>query len=117
MYFLSAFSSSIFVRHVVQCNGSKIRQVSFGTNRCVLGDLNRNFISLILIREGLDIWERSVDPTSRMTLVVPKLGASYVPHQLLTFHLILLLGLLHPFSLTDFFQFDISETQGHFISG
>ena len=70
---------AFFVRHVMQCNGSKVRQVSFWTNCCVLGDLNRDFIFLILIREGLDIWERSVDPTSRMTLVVPKLRASYAP--------------------------------------
>ena len=45
---------TFFVRHVVQCNGPEVRQVGFGTNRCVLGDLNRNLISLILIREGLD---------------------------------------------------------------
>jgi len=68
---------TFFIRHVMQCNGSEVRQVSFWTNRCVLGDLNRNFISLVLIREGLDIWERSVDPASRMTLVVPKLRAPY----------------------------------------
>lgn len=43
------------IRHVVQCNGSEIRQVGFGANRRVLGDLNRNFISLVLIREGLDV--------------------------------------------------------------
>lgn len=62
---------TFFIRHVMQCNGPEVRQVSFWANRRVLGDLNRNFISLILIREGLDIWERSVDSTSRMTLVVP----------------------------------------------
>lgn len=46
---------TFFIGHVVQCNGSEVRQVGFGANRCVLGDLNRNFISLILIREGLDV--------------------------------------------------------------
>ncbi len=68
-----------FIRHVMQCNGSEVRQVSLWTNRCVLRDLNRNFIFLVLIREGLDIWERRVDPASRMTLVVAKLRASYAP--------------------------------------
>ena len=70
---------TFFIRHVMQCNGSEVRQVSLWTNRCVLRDLNRNFIFLVLIREGLDIWERRVDPASRMTLVVAKLCASYAP--------------------------------------
>ena len=77
---------TFFIRHVVQCNGPEVRQVSFWTNRCVLGDLNRNFISLILIREGLDIWERSVDSTSRMTLVVPQFRGFGVSSARFTFH-------------------------------
>ncbi len=46
---------AFFVGHIVQRNGSEVRQVGFGANRGVFGDLNRNFVSLILVRESLDV--------------------------------------------------------------
>ena len=61
---------TFLIRHVVQCNGSEIRQVGFGANRCILRDLNRNLISLILIRESLDVGQRGADSTLRVPFVV-----------------------------------------------
>jgi hypothetical protein len=61
---------TFFIRHVVQRNGSKVRQVGFRTNRCVLGDLNCNFISLVLIREGLDVRQRYRNAALCVPLVV-----------------------------------------------
>ncbi len=42
---------TFFIRHVVQRNGAEVGQVGLGANRRVLGNLDRNLISLVLIRE------------------------------------------------------------------
>src|SRR5689334_16456441 len=63
---------TVLVRHVVDSNGAEIGQACFGANGRVFRNFNRDLISLVLIREGLDSRQGSRNAALRMPFVVPE---------------------------------------------
>jgi len=61
---------AFFVRHVMQRDGAEIRQICFGTNGCVLWNLDRDLVAFILVRKSFDFRQWGINTTPRMPLVV-----------------------------------------------
>lgn len=64
-----------FIGHVVQRDRPEVWQISFWTDRRILGNLNRDFITLILIRERFYFRQWSGDAAFCMPFVVSELRA------------------------------------------
>lgn len=77
---------ALLVRHVVERDGAEVRQIRFRANRRVLRNLDRNFISLILIRESFDVWKGCVNAAFGMPLVVAQSCCPSFPVQPFAFH-------------------------------
>ena len=108
---------TFFVRHVVQCDGSEVRQVGFGTNRSVLGDLNRNFVSLVLVWEGFDIGQRGADSAFACRSLYPNFVVFRFLSPISPSLRSARLHLFHPFSWPIFPVPYKGVTHGHVISG
>jgi len=105
---------TISVGHVVQRDHPEVRQIGFWTDRRILGNLNRDFITLILIRERFYFRQWSGDAAFGMPFVVSQLRGFWVSSARFTFHASHLLHLFHPLRLTDLFQFDVEGDPGTF---
>jgi len=64
---------ALFVRHIVERDRAEIGQAGLGTNGGVFGNLDRNLIAFVLVRESFHVRQRSADPALRMTVIVAEL--------------------------------------------
>jgi hypothetical protein len=59
-----------FVRHIVQGDGSEIRQAGLWADRCIFRDFDGDFVALVLVRECFDVGQWSGNTAFCMPLVV-----------------------------------------------
>lgn len=65
-----------FVRHIVQGDGSEIRQAGLWADRCIFRDFDGDFVALVLVRECFNVRKRSSDAALSMPLIVSQLRGS-----------------------------------------
>ena len=68
---------AFFIWHVMNGNGSEIRQGGLGADGGIFRNLDRDLIAFVLIGERLDIRQRRSDSTSGVALVIAWLGGSW----------------------------------------
>lgn len=105
VHFESLQLETFFVRPVVQGDGAEIRQIRFGADRGVFGDLDRDLVAFVLIWERLDFRQWCGDAAFGVPFIVAKFRDLVFFSDRFTFHVSipqLRLNLFHPISLTDF---------------
>lgn len=102
---------ALFIRFVVKSNRSKVREIGLGADRRIFRNDNRNFIALVLVWKGFNVWQRGRDPAACVPLVIAELGCGV---SCLQFLLVLFSHtitpyrqssyLFHPFQLTQLIE-------------
>ncbi len=64
------------VRHIVQGDGSEIRQAGLWADRCIFRDFDGDFVAFVLVRECFNVRKRSSDAALSMPLIVSQLRGS-----------------------------------------